>query len=439
MNENRLDSRAFYGQLLKFFIPIAIMTIVMKSSQSIISAALTRTVAPAIAMTAFSVSNSISTLFMAPSWAILKVSVSTATDQESYKSLMTVGWWTYGIIMAIMLVVGFVPSVTYYVFVTLSGLNPDILPTVTLSYRVFLFMPIMGVFRTLANGFVTLQKKTYKLTIAVVLRVIYMIVMIQFLAKGQWLEGGVMGAFIFVSGFGVEALSTLWSARGYKKTLPPRPETGSGMSVRQIWIFFLPLIAAQLIGSFISPAINAGLARVNNPEVAISSFFVARSFAWMILGIGFRIHQIVVVFVKDALSWKRVNRFIIAFSLSVTILLLVIAYTPLGTWAFGSLIGVDTDSLAPVIQTLAVLALAPIFLFTAESYEGILLQHKNTMGITLAKSANIIGLVASLFLFSRLFPDAGAILGGVCMVASYVVEAIVAFILARPRMRSLLT
>lgn len=424
-----INKQKFYKQVLKFFLPIAVMSFIMKSSQSIISAALARTVSPAIAMTAFSVSFSIASIIQAPCWALLKVGVAAARDQKSHRSIMTVGWWTFGIVMAIMLIVAFVPSVGHFVFITLTGLNPDILTEVLKSFRLMLFMPIMSVFRTLASGFVTLKKQTYKLTIAVILRIIYMLVIISIIARGQWLVGGIMGAFVFVSGFWVESLVTLWSSKGFKKSLPQESE--KSMNVNNVLIFFFPIIAAQLIGSFINPAINAGLARVNQPELAISSFFVARSFSIIILGLGFRIHQIVVVFVKDDESWKLIRRFITIFSISTTLILLTIALTPLGKWIFVNFIGIELATLSPVLKSLAVLSIAPIFLFIAEAHQGILLQHKNTMAITTAKVCNIISLVLGLFVFSRMFPNSGAIIGSICLVFSYVVEAVIAIMLAK--------
>src|SRR6056297_49669 len=91
-----------YRELAEFFIPIAIMTMIMMSSHNVISSALAQTAFPAIALSAYSVGQSMSATLQAPVWATVKLTTSVAQDKQSSINLMKVAITT-GIIVLILL------------------------------------------------------------------------------------------------------------------------------------------------------------------------------------------------------------------------------------------------------------------------------------------------------------------------------------------------
>ncbi|MFP4457573.1 MAG: hypothetical protein ACLFPS_07930 [Clostridia bacterium] len=105
--------------------------------------------------------------------------------------------------------------------------------------------------------------------------------------------------------------------------------------------------------SFVNPGISATLARMLEPEEAISYYYIARSLAWVFLGMGFRVHQLVLVFVKDKYSWIKVKKFVYILVLIMTACLSTLAFTPVGPWVYSNILNVEYDLASRAVKALA--------------------------------------------------------------------------------------
>lgn len=231
----------------------------------------------------------------------------------------------------------------------------------------------------------------------------------------------------------MESLIAIFAGRPWLKEVPEKKEdtAETRYTTASMWLFFLPLVLAQVITSFINPGISAGLARTAEPEVAISSYFVARSLAWIFLGMGFRVHQLVLVYVKDKASWQVVRRFVYGLSVIMLISLAILSFTPVGAWVYENIIHVEAQLANDALKALSFFVIIPPVMFIAELYQGTLLQARRSKGITICKTINIITLFVVLFSLVALYPNLGSMIGGISMAASYVVEAIVSYFLCR--------
>ncbi len=427
-----------YSELTRFFLPIAAMTMIMMSSHNVISWSLSQMLAPAIALTAYSVGQSVSSIVQAPIWALVKLTTATANSRVSTENLMKVAWQVCIIVILIMCGIAFTP-LGKVVFVDLMGVSEDVLPATLWAFRIFLIMPVFGIYRATHQGFVVLRKKTIWLTFGTSLRIGSMFIIALFFTKTKMIDGGVVGSIILTTGFLMEALVNFFKGRPWIKEVPEEDPYGSlPQSTGSIWIFFIPLILAQIVNSFVNPGISAGLARTSDPEIAISAFFVARSLAWIFLSLGFRVHQLVLVFVRDNYSWRKVSRFVGMLSIIMTIAMAILALTPVGAWTYTHILQVDPSIATEALKTLVFFTALPLFVLFAELYQGLLLKERRSKAIILCKVSNVGVLFAVLFYLIRVAPQLGSAIGGISILASYLVEVIISYFLVwkTPLMRS---
>ena len=418
-------------ELMKFFLPIVAMTMLLVLSQNVISSALAQTIAPAIALSAYSVGRGVAGIIQAPCWALMKLTTASARYKKSAKNLLKVAMQSGALVIAIMLLISYTP-LSKFVFINIMGIKPDMLTETLKVFKILMIMPIILVFRITHQTFVALRKKTIWLTIGTSLRVVTMVGLAYFITQTKIISGGKIGAIILLAGFGIEGIVALFKGRPWLKEAPEEKDNNQQiLAIQKIWLIFFPLIFAQFIISSINSVISAGLSRSADPTIAISSYFVAHTLAWIFIGMGFRVHQLVIVYVKDSTSFNTVRRFVYKIAIVMVLLLAVLAFTPLGSWVLTNLLNISPEIAVHAAKILKFFVVIPVALFVSELYQGVMLKERNSAGITLCKIVNLASLCIVLFVLVALFPSLGSSIGGISIACSYIAEAGTAFLLSR--------
>lgn len=416
--------------LLIFFIPLGITSMLMMGSHSIISSALARTADAAAALAAFSVAQSISMMFESPCFALRRLFVSQIDDQDSFATLMKVTGITIAFVFAMQFTIAYT-ALGRFLFLNLVGISEDLLPNTVAAYRVFMLLPVASAVRSSYQGLIIVSRKTHYLTMNILIRLGTMIGLAALFANTQLVSGGAVGATIMVSGMSMEALMAFITGRRLRHKLPLIPERGEKIALASAWIFFFPLIGAQFVQSFDRLFISAGLARTVSAEVSIAAYQVAWSTAWIFASVAFNIHQVVLVFVKDQESLRAVKKFAVSIGVGFSLLLFVLSVTPLGTYVLANWIGTDAEITRPTLQMLSFISVVPFILSKSEVYAGILMRTKHTIQMTYAKVANLTTLGITVFIIGSLYPEAGGLLAAFSMIAGYLAEWAVLFYFGR--------
>ncbi|MFP4457571.1 MAG: hypothetical protein ACLFPS_07920 [Clostridia bacterium] len=425
-NENNHDIE--YLELLKFYIPLVIMSMLTMTSHNAINIALAKTAMPALALAAYSVGRSLSKMIESPMYALTRLTPPISNNTLSINSLAkVVKQITIGVLL-IMAILAFTP-LGEYIFTKIMGVEQNLFNDTILVFRFLMLMPIITAIRITHQGFIVLKKKTVFLTLGTIFRVIGMIISAWILTNIVNLDSGVIGAMILVFGMGIEAVIAFINGRDWKEVVPNKHEHEElNYSVKDIWKFFIPLVAARIVFSFVKPSINATLARAVQPEIAISGYFVARSLAWILIAVGFRIHQMVVVYAKNKKSFNKIRKLVLAFALLMSLIIAILALTPAGLWVLNNIIGVENDIAYPAINALIFFIAVPPLYFTSELYQGTFLRLKRSKSVTICRSINVGSMFISLLILTALFPEMGSAIGSASVAVGYGVEAIAAFI-----------
>jgi hypothetical protein len=402
----------------------------MMGSHSIVSSALARTTGAAAALAAFSVAQTIAMMFESPCFALRRLFVSLIDDQHSFATLLKITAVTIAVVFSVQVAIAFSP-LGYVLFVRLVGISPELFPQTIGAYKVFMLLPVMSAIRSTFQGLIIVRRKTHYLTLNILIRLATMVGMAAFLTNTEVISGGAVGAVVLVSGMAIEGLMAILTGARLRKDLPQRTHDGVPLTISAAWIFFYPLIAAQFVQSFDRLLISAGLARTVNAEVAIAAYQVAWSLSWILSSVSFNIHQVVLVFVRDEESLRKVQRFALIIGVGATLIMLTISLTPIGYWILTSIIGASAEIAGPTLGMLAVLGLVPFVLSRSEVYAGLLMRRKQTISITVAKILNLTALGLSVLVISKLYPQAGGLLAAVSMLVGYSVEWVTLYLFSR--------
>jgi hypothetical protein len=184
-------------------------------------------------------------------------------------------------------------------------------------------------------------------------------------------------------------------------------------------------LAASISMMVLEPSIiNTGLARTDRPEVALAAYGVAYSVALLVEAPVLMLLDASVARSTDREAFVLVRRFALLLGLLVTAVGLIVSLTPLYSLLVEDLMNIPANVAARARPTLQVLALWSLPIAWRRAHQGLLIRSHYTTVISVATGIRLVTLAVALFAGLFLFPQLGAVVAGVAMVISVVIEAV---------------
>lgn len=387
-NESALPT---YGQIARFFLPLALTNLIMSLSHTIVNAGVARTPNPEISLSAYALARSIVRIIENPMFMVRQTVVSLAKD---YKSFLRVKRYMYilaGAVTVFIAILGFSP-LGYYLFRNLVGVTEPVARQSHTALMVLFLLPLTTVARNIYHGLAILSRQTILVPKTSVLRLGVMSALIFPLARFTQLPGALSASIAFIAAFFIEAVVMRWRALpmlGDSRYLPKEKE-GYSLGNGDIARFFLPLVITTFMATAFAPMINFGLARSFRPEVALAAYAVGNSVANLFKSPMNMLHQTTLAFVKldvpETLGITR--RFAAGFALLASGLLALLSFSPLGSWLLEGAMGLTGQVAISARLVLQVMTLMPLVIAWRQYLWGILMQQRKTKLIGGGKAIN---------------------------------------------------
>ncbi|WP_020675218.1 MATE family efflux transporter [Geopsychrobacter electrodiphilus] len=194
------------------------------------------------------------------------------------------------------------------------------------------------------------------------------------------------------------------------------------LRLREISLFFFPLLLNVQLMSLSHTIINATLARYTDYITALAGMSVAMVVHLFIASPSYQNHTVTITMVRGRQSLRGVLIFVALVAVYVSIMLALIAYTRLGDLLLINLLGVPPAIAQAARAALQLLALLPIFTGLRGFFQGLVIQARRTSLISLATGIRVAALLGYLALGQRWF--AGAQLGAFALVSCVVTETL---------------
>ena len=145
-----------------------------------------------------------------------------------------------------------------------------------------------------------------------------------------------------------------------------------------ILLFFLPLFATTIISNVLMPIINSGLARTDQPELAISSFSVAWGLGMIVLSPFMMFHQVSLNFIEDPNGGegRGVRKFALLLAVMTSLILAIIGFTDIGYYILTRWIRATTEISILSTDVLRLMFVLPFLMVAREYYWGILMKRQ---------------------------------------------------------------
>jgi hypothetical protein len=190
-----------------------------------------------------------------------------------------------------------------------------------------------------------------------------------------------------------------------RRELKPAPPVAVPLTTRAFVEFYVPLAMTSLLMLLVQPIGSAALSRMPNALESLAVWPVVSGLAFLLRGAGIAYNEVVVALLDEPGAVRNLRRFAAYLTSLVTLVLLIVAATPLALlWLEG------VSALSPSLAALAHLGLwialpLPGLSVLQSWYQGALVHSRRTRGVTEA--------VAVYLLTCSVILGAGVIWGGV--------------------------
>ncbi|MFC5469489.1 multi antimicrobial extrusion protein MatE [Cohnella suwonensis] len=422
------------SRLFLFFIPMGISVLLINLSHVIINGTLARSDNPEMILAGYALAMSLLGVTEKPAVLFRQTCSALVRDRTSFRPVRYVSFYVFGASLAFGALVAYSP-LGHWIFGLAYGADPEVEREAIQAYYSLMFLSVFSGIRCLYQGVIIYKMRTRWLTIAMIFRLGGMFALSQyFLTVG--VDSAMQGTTTFVFGMIIEASISWWEASRLLKQMPEKDENCDVTEPKQVAAFYNPLLYSSLIVVWLMPILNALLGTTTRGTLAVASFAVAGSLMNLVLGFFTYFHQIALLFVKS--NPAIVRKFVLMLGFVPPLLMVLLAFTPIGPWMFAHVLGVKDELLQACIHALRGFLPFVLIFPWLDTLNGIVMAHGETKLMFGSQLANAVITAISIVLLVWLLPGWSGALGSLALSLGLLAELIfLAWLFRRRHMNGL--
>jgi len=424
-----------YRAIALLYLPLALSWVLMLMEAPLINAFLARGPHPELSLAAFGVALGIILVVEAPILMMLELSIALSKNLAAFHRIRQF-YIIVGLAITALGIVLFYTPVCRLLLCDLMRIPPLIAEATVPALRLLVWWSFPIGWRRIYQGVLVNDGRTRIISVATGVR---LLVLLAVMAAGQSLgtvPGATLASAAMVLAVVVETGIIHWAAGAtFEGSLSRKPVDGEALSLRYLWLFYLPLAITTVLRQGIRPVISAGIAAAPMAELSLAAWPVAFSLASIFWGPTMGLQQITIALTSDRESWRTVSRFVLAAGLALTSALALISFTPLLWVVLGPLFGLSDVVAALAAPAVRILVLLPLAYTFHALFTGLLVKQRRTTTVRTAKAINMGVVGLALFLGLAYGGLWGSVLGAVTVCSGSWAEAAWLYWRSRPVIR----
>lgn len=394
-------------QLWRFFLPLGISASLVTISHVIINSTLSQGEHPEQILASYAVAMSLLVVTERPALLLRQTSSVLVRDKRSFRAMLQVSQLIFFAIMALGFIICYTPLGSW-IFSGPFGMEPSIVPDVVDVYQILMFVSLFSGIRCLYQGIIIYNLRTKWLTIGMVVRLIGMYLLsLYFIHTG--VKSATVGAMIFLAGMIIEAAMSYGEGRLLVRRMPEVEPEHTIVNRRHVFSFYRPLLLSTFIAVWIGPVINALLGKTADIALSIASFALAGSIVQLVVSFFTYFHQIVLNFY--AIDREAVRRFTLLFGFIPALLVSLLAFTPIGEFFVGAILGVEGRLAAETLRALQPFVLFALVMPWLDVFNGVIMLRGHTRVMLGSQMSNLSFTIGAMLLLVILTPGWNGTIG----------------------------
>ncbi|RAK06878.1 Na+-driven multidrug efflux pump [Halanaerobium saccharolyticum] len=428
--KNRIEAIK-YPQLLKFFLPLAVMPIIIGISHNAINASLARLPFPEITLAVYAVAKSITNIIKSPIHMSRQTVTSLVDDHSSFKF---VSRFIFGLGVLYFLMIaslGYTP-LGEFVFKKIIGLkDPQEIKFAYQALSIMAFIPLVESIRNIMQGLAISLKKTNLITPGVVVRIISISLILLWVTINQAVAGVTAASGVWLIGITIEMIFITFALRytfgSFSGVIDSLPDNVSKkVNLKSITKFFIPIAIMAFLARFVQPVVQSGIVRSSIGTHDLAAYGVSWTLVMIFVGPLDQLHQCSLVYARELNhnNWQKILKFSLAAGAIVSSILAVLAFTKVGDFVLIRLISVSPAIAAIVKKVIFAFILFPIIRAFRETFWGVMMQRQTTNIIAAAKIVGLVFVVLVFLILAITIEINAAIIAAIALTAGEAADAL---------------
>jgi hypothetical protein len=171
-----------------------------------------------------------------------------------------------------------------------------------------------------------------------------------------------------------------------------------------------------------TPLLNYGMIRAPAPIASLAVWPVVNGQLFILRSFGYSLQEAIVALLSGPAAERTLRRFTVVLGVGSTVLLLGVAFTPVGPWWQRQIAGLSDELTGVAVPALRYAALLPLLAVIPSWLRGVIVTRRATGAVAQATGVNLVVLLAVLLTGAKGGWLPGASLAAVALTASQGVE-----------------
>jgi Na+-driven multidrug efflux pump len=388
----------------------------------IINTALSRAPRAELTLAAYDVMFGISLVIEAPVIMLVSASTALSQSQAAFRRLTRFSLALGAGVVTIGFLVALTPLYRWLVL-DLMDIPPAVAEVARPALIVMSIWSLPIAWRRFLQGVLISHDRTPIVTLATVVRLTGLVVAL--VIGGQLMPDRMLlvGAISMQVSVIAEAIFVTPPALAVVRDMPAEaPDNGASISWGALFSFYQPLALMTILRQLSRPAVSAGIAAAQLPQLSLAAWSVILSLVLLPFGATMGLEQLAIAKGRTPAALVRVRRFVwgVGFMLSGTMAL--VAFTPLVDLLLDAVFNLSSDLKPLVILGLRLMAIMPLIQSLQALLRGIAIEQKRTPDIRTAMVLALIGVGLVVLLGPRASFCIGVTIGAAANLVSAVTE-----------------
>jgi len=404
-------------KILKFWLPLAATWLMMSLEGPYLSALIARLPDPKFNLAAYGIAFSLALIFEAPVIMMMSASTSLVKDSQSFKQLRKFNYILI-VLLTALIILFVIPPVFYFIIKKLIGLPDNVASLTYIAVIILIPWPAAIGFRRFYQGILIRNGLTRLVAYGTAIRLISMSLTAFVLFKFTNVPGVIVGAASLTTAVLCEAIaSKIMTLEIVTKVKSQSNFTEHNISQKEIFNFYYPLALTSLLTLGIQPFVTFFIGQSN---MAIESFAVmpvVTSLVFIFRALGLSYQEVVIALAGDKFEgFNQLKRFAVKLGLFTSIILMIIAFTPLSIIWFNDVSGLSVFLTQFAKIPLMIMSFFPAFTVLISFQRAILVKVNKTKLITFGTAIEFIGIIIVVAICISYFSLVGAVAAAISFV-----------------------
>lgn len=393
LHEVNLTEKLTYRSIFIFWVPLALTWLMMAFEQPFLITFIARSGEAKLNLAAFGIAGAFAMIFEAPIIMLMSASTALVTGHHSYRKLkhftdlLNIG---VTLIQMIMLM----PPVFNFIVIELMGVPEEVAVIAHMALLLFLPWAASIGYRRFYQGILIRNNLTRRVTYGTMVRLSVIVVtgLILFSAgvKGAYIGAGAMSLAVLS-----EAIATRMMASATVRRLIDMEDTENGhLNLRSISKFYYPLALTSILSLGVHPFVTFFMGRSTMAVESLAVLPVVTSLVFVFRSLGLSYQEVNIALIgRQRQNYDLLRNYAVYLGVMVTVLISVIAFTPLAGLWFINVSGLTQELADLSYLPLQVMILLPALTVLLNFQRSLLVINGTTGPISAATAVELVGII----------------------------------------------